>query len=97
MDLKPGTRMSSAVCETQIVIVRPPNRTIVLECGGHPMGESIDASPEPAFSDGTLLGKRYTFEDAALEVLCVKPGAGSLSVDGAAMTEKETKQLPSSD
>lgn len=97
MDLKPGTRMSSAVCETQIVIVRPPNRPIVLECGGYPMGESTDDVPEQQFSDGTLLGKRYTFEDAALEVLCVKPGAGSLSVGGKAMTVKETKQLPSSD
>ena len=61
------------------------------------MGEPRQNSPKQAFSDGTLLGKRYTFEDAEVEVLCVKPGTGSLSVDGQAMTVKEAKQLPSSD
>ena len=37
MDLKPGTRCKSAVCNAEVVIIRPPKRAVVLECGGHSM------------------------------------------------------------
>ena len=97
MDLKPGMRLKSTVCETEVVIVRPPSRQVTIECGGHPMGDSTGGSPKDGFANGTLLGKRYEYEDAGLEILCVKPGTGSLSVDGALMTLREAKQLPSSD
>lgn len=46
---------------------------------------------------GTLMGKRYMDAASALEVLCTKPGRGSLDVSGESMTQKETKALPASD
>ena len=49
------------------------------------------------FSGGTLMGKRYVDADGAYELLCVKPGKGSLSVDGVALSPKDAKPLPASD
>ena len=46
---------------------------------------------------GTLLGKRYTDDDGTVEILCTKPGAGTLTFDGQALTLKESKPLPASD
>jgi hypothetical protein len=72
----------------------------VVECGGAPMveekatdGGAVDA----AFADGTQMGKRYVDADGTVELLCVKPGQGSLSLGGVALTIKEAKSLPSSD
>jgi hypothetical protein len=44
-----------------------------------------------------LLGKRYVHQASGLELLCVKPGAASLSVDGELLPLKSAKQLPASD
>lgn len=46
------------------------------------------------FSAGTLMGKRYVDADGKYELLCVKPGKGSLSVDGVALVVKDAKPLP---
>jgi hypothetical protein len=43
------------------------------------------------------MGKRFSDDESGLEVLCVKPGAGSLSIDGRAIGAKEAKKLPASD
>jgi hypothetical protein len=43
------------------------------------------------------MGKRYVDADNAYELLCVKPGKGSLSVDGVALVTKDAKPLPASD
>ena len=43
------------------------------------------------------MGKRFADEDLGLEVLCTKPGAGSLSVGGTLLQVKGAKPLPSSD
>lgn len=56
-----------------------------------------DAEVAVSFSGGTQMGKRYVDADGTLELLCVKAGAGSLSLDGVALTTKEAKSLPSSD
>ncbi|MBI1180672.1 MAG: hypothetical protein GC201_08945 [Alphaproteobacteria bacterium] len=95
--MKPGTRLKSSVCDTEVVIVRPPREQVTLECGGAPMGGEAGAGLDAAHAEGTLLGKRYVHEPVGLEVLCVKPGKGSLSVAGTALTLKDAKQLPSSD
>ena len=34
MDLKPGTRLASAVCETEVVVVKAPAADVDLRCGG---------------------------------------------------------------
>ena len=52
----------------------------------------------PAGDDGSVvLGKRYVDEDDTLEVLCTKPGAGTLAVGGRPLVLKSAKPLPSSD
>src|SRR5437870_4779176 len=37
MNLKPGSRWKSAVCATEVVVVRPPSGDVSLECGRAPM------------------------------------------------------------
>ena len=102
MDLKPGSRWRSAVCATEVVIVRPPNTEATLECGGCPMIPHSEPKPEgktPAadFVGGTQLSKRYADDETGLEVLCTKPGAGTLAIGGRPIGVKEAKKLPSSD
>jgi len=102
MDLKPGSRWASQVCATEVVVVRSSTGPVSLECGGHPMtpvGEerSADLSLDPAFADGSLIGKRFADPDSGLELLVTKAGEGSLAVDGISIPLKEAKPLPSSD
>ena len=86
---KPGTRLKSAVCNSEVMVVLAPATEVELTCGGAAMVEmSSDAGggdPDPAHSEGTQIGKRYTNEAGDLEVLCTKPGDGSLAVDGTAL------------
>jgi hypothetical protein len=46
---------------------------------------------------GTQAGKRFVDDVTGLEVLCTKPGKGSLSIDGRDIGVKEAKKLPASD
>ncbi len=94
--------MKSAVCATEVMVVAAPGEDVELCCGGGEMLEMAADKPDGASVDadaagGTALGKRYVGNDGALEVLCTKPGEGSLAVGGQAMTLKEAKALPSSD
>jgi hypothetical protein len=96
--MKPGTRLKSATCDTEVMVIRTAGGTI--ECGGAPMGEAKPAELAPLnpdFAAGTLMGKRYVDADGQYELLCVKPGKGSLSVDGALLVTKDAKPLPASD
>jgi len=100
--LKTGTRLKSAVCNTQVMVVAAPDADVDLACGGHPMIDAAATAPggavtSPDAAKGTLLGKRYVTADGKLELLCIKPGEGSLAVAGAALALKEAKPLPSSD
>ncbi len=99
---KPGARLRSAVCTTEVIVIAATAGDVVLSCGGAPLlaeekvaaaGVTLDA----AAAQGTLLGKRYTNDAGSLELLCVKPGAGSLAADGIALQVKGAKPLPSSD
>jgi hypothetical protein len=99
---KPGTQLRSAVCDTEVVVVRPPTAEVTIECGGAPMVERAVAgdptgTPAADRAAGTELGKRYVHEASSLEVLCTKPGAGSLSVGDELLTLKGSKPLPASD
>ena len=96
--MKTGTRALSAVCETEVMVIR--GAEVELCCGGAPMVTTRDGevgSPAAGLDGGTLLGKRYEHAQSGLQVLCVKPGAGTLSVDGDPLAEHAAKQLPSSD
>jgi hypothetical protein len=102
MDLKPGLRLESATCDTQVVVVKAPRDTtdVDLRCGGHPMREIGTGGERLGIvgdGEATLLGKRYAEEDLGLEVLCTQGGAGGLSVGDAPLGVKGAKPLPSSD
>ena len=101
-ELKAGTRLKSAVCDTEVMVITAPGGDVDLSCGGTAMIGMDEAAPDGASldtvaSDGTQLGKRYTNEAGDLELLCTKPGAGGLAAGGAARGLKEAKPLPSSD
>ena len=96
--MKPGTRLKSAACDTEVMIIRCGDG--VIECGGAPMGEVKLAEASKLnidFAEGPLLGKRYVDADGQFELLCVKSGNGSLSVNGVALVTKDAKPLPASD
>lgn len=101
MQLKSGLRLQSTACDTQIIVVRAPaNADVDLRCGGHevvPVGGAGGNPVAAEHSAGTLMGKRYANDELGLEVLCTKPGAGSLSIAETPLAEKGAKPLPSSD
>lgn len=100
LDVKPGARFESTVCDTQVAVVKTGESTLDLRCGGAPMAEiGTEKSGEPAadHAEGTQMGKRYVDPDETVEVLCTKPGAGSLSIGDTPLTLKDAKPLPSSD
>ena len=99
--IKNGTRLQSQVCDTQVIVVRTSDSLDDLRAGGVPMvpidaEKSSEATLDPAFSAGAVMGKRYVDETGA-EVLVTKAGAGTLSVGLTALTLKEAKPLPASD
>lgn len=96
--MKPGTKLKSQVCDTEVMVIRCGDGQA--ECGGTPMGEDKPATPGTPASDhanGTIMGKRYVDKGGGFELLCVKAGKGSLSVNGVALTVKDAKPLPASD
>ena len=102
VELKPGVRFRSAVCDTEVVVIKAPAGAVDLWCGGHPVipiGDEPAAglSAEPGFGDGTLIGKRYTDGSDQLELLCSKGGTSSLSIGAELLVVKSPKPLPSSD
>jgi len=102
LELRPGSRLRSVADATEVVVVRPPAQSVDLRCGGHPMvpldsDGPADVPLSPDHAGGTLLGKRYVDAEQTLEVLCTKPGDGSLSVGDEPLLVREAKPLPASD
>ena len=100
--LKLGAKYRSAVCDTQIMVIRTVPEPLELCCGGAPMLGASDAAPEaaaldPAFADACLIGKRYIDADDRIELLCTKGGKGALSLGLVKLKVKQAKALPSSD
>lgn len=100
MQLKPGVRLQSTTCETQVIVVRG-NGDVDLQCGGQAMvptgTAAVAATLDETQAAGTLLGKRYASDELGFEVLCTRSGAGSLSVGDTPIHQKDAKPLPSSD
>jgi hypothetical protein len=100
METKPGLKLRSTVCSTEVVVVRPAAGAVDISCCGASMTEADGArgaSAPAVTADGILLGKRYADESSGLEVLCTKPGPGPLAVDGRELQVKGPKPLPASD
>jgi hypothetical protein len=99
---KAGSRLKSAVCSSELMLIVAPDGDVALTCGGALVIElggdaAADATLDPDQKQGTLMGKRYTNEAGDIEILCTKPGEGGLAVDGVALVVKGAKPLPSSD
>jgi hypothetical protein len=102
MELKPGSRWKSAVCNVEVVVVRPAQGIVILSCGGYPMvsvGQPASEAQEisPDYTGGTNVGKRYFDGETGVEVLGTKAGTGSLSIGDRKLQIKEAKPLPASD
>jgi hypothetical protein len=100
--LKAGSRLKSAVCDSEVMVVMAPQGDVEVTCGGAAMVElGTDAPAGQSLSDdaaeGTQIGKRYVNEAGDLELLCTKPGKGSVGSGGALLAIKGAKPLPSSD
>lgn len=96
--MKPGTKLKSAVCDTEVMVIKSKGGQI--QCGGAPMSEAKPQTPgelSPEHSGGTLMGKRYVDPNGDYELLVTKPGKGSLAVDGVPLSTKDAKPLPASD
>lgn len=100
VELKPGARFQSTVCTTQVIVVKGDGEA-ELTCGGTSMVAAgtceITGEPAPDAAEGTLLGKRYSNPEDTVELLATKGGAGSIAIDGAALSVAEAKTLPASD
>jgi hypothetical protein len=100
MQLQIGSRWKSTACDTEVIVIKGAG-DVALTCGGAEMsagGEGLErCSLDPRFVKGSIVGKRYVTADGDVEVLCVKPGKGSLAIDGVPLNIKDTKPLPSSD
>lgn len=100
--IKPGVRLKSAVCTSEVIVIRGSLPTADLRCGGEQMiaaGETPSGAGhiDLAHAAGTLLGKRYVDAGDRIEILCTKAGEGSLTLDGEPLLVKQAKALPSSD
>ena len=102
MEVRTGTKLKSAVCSTEVIVVKAPKEAIDLRCGGAAMlasGEEPPAGTAIAAggNGGSQLGKRYVSEAVGLEVLCTKPGDGSLSLGDQPLELQGARPLPPSD
>jgi hypothetical protein len=99
--VKPGDRLRSRVCGTEVIVVRAPSVDTEIACGGEPMAKNEPTAAAKAngaaAGPGTLLGKRYADEEIGLELLCTKAGHGQLSVDGRVLALRQARPLPASD
>jgi len=97
--IKAGTKLSSTVCQTQIMALRVPAEALEIACGGAPMatGDGDKGEIDSDLAGGTLVGKRYVDEGETMEFLCTRAGEGTIQVNGQPLDIKQAKQLPSSD
>ncbi len=99
MELKPGARLRSAVCDAEVMVIKATAGD-GLTCGGLEMLAEAAAEKATGVEDQMnecVIGKRYINQDETIEVLCVKGGAGSLYYNEEELMTKDTKKLPSSD
>jgi hypothetical protein len=102
MTLRPGTRIFSAICTTEMIAVKAPDGEVDLTIGGAPASTIAgEREGQTQISDGhgsgTSIGKRYVDEAGTIELLCTKAGDGVPAIGGELLQLKESKPLPASD
>src|SRR3954449_5551298 len=99
--MRVGSRWKSTVDTTEVMVIRAPKQDVDLRCGGQPMvvsgTEASAGALDPAYAEGTQVGKRYVDEEVGLELLCSKAGQGTLAVGDRSLSLKDAKPLPTSD
>ena len=80
LNVKPGTRLHSAVCTTELIVVKAPGEDVDITIGGMPASLAAEqrdgASVVEGHGGGTAMGKRYVNEGGTIELLCTKPAWG---------------------
>ena len=101
-DLKTGSRLRSAACTTEVMVISVPGEEFEVSCGGVQMigvaqtpAGGLSVLPDAA--EGTKLGKRYINDGGALELLCTNSGDGALATNMVMVQHNEAKNQPSSD
>lgn len=102
MKIKPGSRLFSAVCATEMIAIKAPAGEVELTIGGAtPVAAVADrdiaVGAAEGFDGGAAMGKRYVDEAGTIELLCTKAGKGVPALAGELLQLKEAKALPSSD
>ena len=99
--IKPGIRIKSAVCATELMVIQAPTGEVDVRCGGAPMLDIKADKPvlaiDPNLKAGTQIGKRYVDAAGTIELLCTKAGEGTLALGSTPLVLKEAKPLPASD
>lgn len=90
------------MCATEVMVLRASPMAVDVRCGGvemlAPTDPAVaDASLDPAYAQGTQIGKRYIDAQERIELLCTQAGQGSLTLDGVVLVPKQPKALPASD
>lgn len=102
MTLKPGARLFSVVCPTEMIAVKAPSGEVDLTIGGvAPVASAAERSDSGSVADGhgggAAMGKRYVDDAGTIELLCTKAGDGLPALNGELLELKEAKALPASD
>src|SRR5262245_2048735 len=99
MNLKPGTKLRSAVCTTTVVVVRASAHDVELRCGGEAMVPADSSTDDRVVPLGSpiAVGKRFRDAESGLEILCTRSGIGPLQVDDRILDATEPRPLPASD
>ncbi len=96
-----GQQLVSAVDSTAVIVIKAPAAECTVTCGGIAMatvGEPVTAAePDPSLMGGTQIGKRYVDDADTIQLLCTKPGGGTLALDGQPLQIQAAKPLPASD
>jgi hypothetical protein len=100
--LKTGQTLKSPINDRMVIVVRAPADEIEITCIGVPLydpkrEEPTLGTPDAADTGETQIGKRYADGDLGLELLCTKPGPGTVAANGVPLPSKAAKQLPASD
>ena len=100
--LKPGTRLFSSVCATEMIVVKGPGVPVEVTIGGAaPVLAAANRAGGGAVTGGhgggAAMGKRFADADGSIELLCTKAGEGVPALSGLLLQIKDAKAMPASD